>query len=361
MKKRQFPCQKCGAGLEFDPGATSLKCPYCDHEHRLPQSEEDVEELDFAAYLVTALEGEETEERRVVKCPACAAESTPDPDVVSDLCPFCGTAIVTAASASKAIKPRSVLPFGVPRRTASQAFGSWLGSLWFAPGELQARARTESALNGVYVPYWTYDCHATSFYRGQRGDHYWVTRSYRTTVGGKRVTRTRRVRKTRWTSVSGAVWNAFDDVLVLGSRSLPRRITEKLEPWDLENLVPYADDYLSGFRAQSYQVDLAEGFELARSIMDGTIRRTVRRDIGGDAQRIDSLRTRHDDVTFKHVLLPIWISAYRYREKIYRFVVNGRTGEVQGERPWSWVKIVLTILAVLAAFGGVAGIVALTQ
>ena len=81
--------------------------------------------------------------------------------------------------------------------------------------------------------------------------------------------------------------------------------------------------------------------------MDEGIRRLVRRDIGGDEQRITSVNTQHDNVTFKHILLPIWISAYRYKDRVYRFLINSRTGEVQGERPWSWVKIVLLVMAVL--------------
>jgi hypothetical protein len=62
-------------------------------------------------------------------------------------------------------------------------------------------------------------------------------------------------------------------------------------------------------------------------------------------------------VTFKHVLLPVWLAAYKYRGKSYRFVVNGRTGAVQGERPWSAWKIAFAVilgLIVAAAFGYVA-------
>ena len=106
--------------------------------------------------------------------------------------------------------------------------------------------------------------------------------------------RTRRVRKTRWTSVSGTVWDHFDDILVLASQTLPRKITNKLEPWDLAQLIPYQDEYLSGFRAESYQVDLAAGFEQARSVMEQHIRQHARRDIGGDEQRIHTIRTQHD-------------------------------------------------------------------
>ena len=123
-------------------------------------------------------------------------------------------------------------------------------------------------------------------------------------------------------------------------------------------VVPYRDEYLSGFAAETYQVDLVQGFEVAKAIMDDHIRATIRADIGGDHQRISSVDTRYRDVTFKHLLLPVWISAYRYHQRVFRFLVNARTGEVQGERPWSAFKIAMVVIAILIA---VAVAVFLTQ
>ncbi len=342
--QQTFKCGNCAAKMKFEPGADGQKCPYCGHENPIPKSEADIEELDFRTHLATLSESAEMEERLTIKCSDCAAETTADPNVTSQECAFCGSPIVATAASKKQLRPRSLLPFKITRDEAREAFGEWISKLWFAPNDLKRRARSEGKLAGMYVPYWTYDSDTTSFYRGQRGEYYWVTESYTATENGKSVRKTRQVRKIRWWPVSGTVWESFDDVLVLASNSLPRKYTEKLEPWDLQNLVPYKNDYLSGFRAESYQVDLEEGFDYARQIMDAAIRALVRRDIGGDEQRITSLRTQHDNVTFKHTLLPIWISAYRYSKKTYRFLVNARTGEVQGERPFSWVKITLAVL-----------------
>jgi hypothetical protein len=285
-------------------------------------------------------------ERVVVRCNTCGAETTLAPNVTADRCPFCGSGIVAHGASKKLIKPRSLLPFHITREQAGQSFRQWIAGLWFAPSELHKRAE-ESQIVGVYIPCWTYDTDTTSDYTGQRGDDYWDTETYTTTVNGQRVTRTRQVRKTRWWPVSGRVSDQFDDVLVLASRSLPAGYAEALEPWDLKSLVPYRDEYLSGFVAESYQIGLPEGFETAKQIMANVIAQTIRRDIGGDHQRIHSVDTHYYDVTFKHALLPVWISAYRYAGKTYRFLVNARTGEVQGERPYSWVKITLTILAAI--------------
>jgi hypothetical protein len=108
---------------------------------------------------------------------------------------------------------------------------------------------------------------------------------------------------------------------------------------------PYTPEFLAGFLAEGYQVELAEGYEEARAIMDRTIDRDVRFDIGGDRQRVHGIETQISGVTFKHVLLPVWMAAYKFRGKTYRFVVNGRTGRVQGERPWSPWKIALAVVA----------------
>ena len=102
----------------------------------------------------------------------------------------------------------------------------------------EGQARNEERIQGIYVPYWTYDAHADTHYRGQRGTYYYVTQSYTATVNGKSVMRTRQVRKTRWRNVSGHVADNFDDVLVLASKSMPEKLADALEPWDLKSLSP---------------------------------------------------------------------------------------------------------------------------
>src|SRR5438045_6686713 len=119
---------------------------------------------------------------------------------------------------------------------------------------------------------------------------------------GQTETNTRQVQRTLWWSVSGTVQNSFDDVLVLASRSLPAKLADNLEPWDLKSLSPYRDEYLSGFVAESYQLGLPEGFEQAKQIMAPEIEQTINGDIGGDHQRISSVETQYFDVTFKHAL-----------------------------------------------------------
>ena len=165
-------------------------------------------------------------------------------------------------------------------------------------------------------------------------------------------TDTEQVQRTRWYPASGWVHLGHDDVLVPAASSLPSKLQERLEPWDLHALVPYSDDYLAGFVTEGYQMELDEGFDDAKGRMQPRIDQAINRDIGGDEQRIHSKSSSYDEITFKHVLLPLWISSYRYADRSYRFLINARTGEVAGERPWSVWKIVGTILLVVAVIAG---------
>lgn len=351
-QQRQFPCKDCGANLQYEPGQTHLKCPYCAAENEIAVADAPIEELDFHAFLADAESSAETISPLMIKCEACGAESSLPPNVTADKCPFCGNPIVAQATTHRMIKPQSLLPFHIKQPQAMDSFRKWVESLWFAPSDLKKFAEA-GGIKGVYIPYWTYDSDTTSQYRGERGDDYQDTESYTTTENGQTVTRTRTVTKTRWWPVSGRVSRTFDDVLIPAADTLPPKFMRQLEPWDLQNLVPYTDAFLAGFLAEAYQVGLEAGFGRAKDVMDEYIRQDVRRDIGGDHQRIHSLQTRYDHITFKHILLPLWLSAYRYRDKSYRFLVNARNGTVCGERPYSAIKITLFVLMILIVIGTV--------
>jgi len=344
----RFPCPECGSEMRFDPEANKLKCPYCSHEQDFDgegQSGLANTELDFKAALANELPPEEMEEIRATDCSNCGAQVEFEGDSYSKECPFCASPIVLEPRTSKQIKPKGVMPFVLSEDKAREAMNTWLGKLWFAPSDLQEYARKGRKMQGMYVPYWTYDAQSESDYAGQRGTYYYVTERYTTTENGKTVSKTRQVRKTRWHRVSGHVSKWFDDILVLASKALPKRFTDKLAPWDLGALVDYNPNYIAGYSAEAYTVDLAEGFTEAEAIIEREIRALVKRDIGGDEQRINALNTTLSALTFKHVLLPVWLAAYKYQGKSYRFVVNGQTGKVKGERPWSKIKIALAVLA----------------
>jgi DNA-directed RNA polymerase subunit RPC12/RpoP len=353
MSDRQFPCSSCGANLLFAPGQQALNCPYCDSANEIAVSDIPVVENDFHQKL-TELEKHPGKDDVIevceIKCDACGAEFSITPGETAGECAYCATPFVLEPHTDVILKPQALLPFKITSKDGMQEFRAWVSKLWFAPNKLKEYARTSEKLKGIYLAHWTYDSNTVTSYMGSRGEHYYVTEHYTDSEG---KSRTRQVRKTRWYPASGIVTVNFDDILVVANDSLPRKYTEKLEPWDLENVVPYTEEYLSGFSSERYSVGLAEGFDMAKDQVDNVLVRTIKRDIGGDEQRIHSRYTDWNNVTYKHVLLPVWVTAYRYDKKVFRVVINARTGEVQGERPWSWVKIILTALLVIAVIVGI--------
>ena len=351
-----WPCESCGASLTFDPRAGALVCGHCGHSQPVPEAPATARaralaELDLAAGLRGSLPDGIEVETRFSRCPGCGAGLEMGGTVEATTCPFCATPITPGGATHRAIRPQAVLPFAIAERDARAAMVAWLGRLWFAPNGLQDYARKGRQLTGIYVPFWTFDAATRSRWRGQRGDVWYETRTVWVEQNGQRVQRQEQVRHVRWTPVSGWVSRRFDDVLVIAAESLPQADTEALAPWDLSGLEPMREDYLSGFQAESYTVPLDAGHARARAQMEAQIVADVRAAIGGDEQRIDRIDTDWSAETFKHVLLPVWTAAYRYGGRAWRFVVNGQTGKVKGERPWSVWKIAFAVLAAAVVLG----------
>ena len=155
-----FPCDSCGGDMRFDPAGGQMVCQHCGNSAALSQGPWDaakIREIDFRTAVRGDLPAPEIEETRVSKCPNCAAQVEFDPNVHAKECPFCATPVVTDTGTHRHIKPRAVLPFAYDERRAHDAMAEWLGRLWFAPNGLKQYARKGRKLDGIYVPYWTYD------------------------------------------------------------------------------------------------------------------------------------------------------------------------------------------------------------
>ncbi len=341
-------CEQCGARLKYRPGSTCITCEYCGYDQAIVSIQDVIGEQDYEQALRTSRQAKETYDVATETCSSCAATTIIAAHLKTSECPYCGASMIRSQDSKRRFKPQSLLPFAVDQKTARQKYLGWIRGLWFAPSDIRKHSLLDSALQGVYVPFWTYDTFSDTLYSGQRGEYYYVQETYRATNSqGEAVTKTRQVRKIRWHSASGKVANRFDDVLVPASASLPKRFLDRLEPWGLSALVAFDEDYLRGMRTECYTIDLERGFEIAKEKIQSTIRDSIRRDIGGDTQRITSFSVHYSEITFKYVLLPVWISTYRYRGRVYRFLINARTGEVQGERPWSWIKLATAAVLVL--------------
>ncbi len=348
-------CVNCGAELAYKPGTSSLVCGYCETTNSIDQSEFEIKEHDLLDYLNKKAAEAPTSEAETIECNSCGGIATFDPSVVAQSCGFCGNHLLTKdATKTATIEPHAILPFQIDRKVALTSYKTWLNSRWFAPNDLKKMQNHPNTVQGIYIPYWTFDADTSSDYTGQRGIHRTETYTVNTTRDGKSVSEQRTKVVTDWYPAAGHVDHFFNDVLVLASKSVPDKQTGKLTPWDLNMLVHFEEDYLRGFKVETYRVSLEEGFAQGKLIIEDGIRSLVRQDIGGNEQRIHTLDTDYDNLKFKHILLPVWISSFKFKGKTYQFLVNGQTGEVQGERPYSAAKIALLVIAILIIVGLIA-------
>ncbi len=354
----RFPCSQCGANLRWTPEHDALTCDYCGHRVEVVRGEGTVLErpLSEAGAAARGL----GLERRAVRCGNCGATVTLDGAATADNCVYCGSSNVMEQAANRnAIRPESLIPLAVSRRAVEEKFRAWLRGLWFRPNDLK-QARNIEAI-GVYLPYWTFDCNVHSDWSADAGYYYYVTRTYWTTVNGQRVMRTRRERRVRWVPASGARDDAYDDALVCASVGVSPDLVNKLGAFDTHELVPYKPEYLAGWRAEEYQVDLTSAWAHCQSEIEQEQRARCSRDVPGDTQRNLRVRNAISDVRWKHVLLPLWIVQYRYRGRAFSVLVHGQTARVVGHAPYSWVKIALAVAGGLAAIGGVGAVIAIAQ
>lgn len=338
------PCGGCGAHLEFAPGTDRMRCPYCGHEQRLAAPTRQVREHDIDVLLTKARTPASELASHRFACQGCGAHV--QGDHISRSCQFCAAPLVADTSDDHQIEPEAVLPFALDRNGSREALRAWIKSRWFAPNRLKRVSEAES-MKSTYLPHWTFDAQTVSAYTGQRGEYYYVTETYTVQENGESVQKTRQVRKTRWYPASGRVSRHFDDVLVTGTRQLAPERIERLEPWPLKQAVPYTQQYLSGHETLRYDVEPGDGLTTAKAKMAPVIRQDCRRDIGGDEQRVTSVDTAYSEVTGKLMLLPVWVGCYLYHGKSWQIVVNGCTGDVQGERPYSAAKITVAVIAAL--------------
>jgi DNA-directed RNA polymerase subunit RPC12/RpoP len=332
--------------MQYSPAHENLKCVYCGGVTELDKTPVEIRENDFLEWKERAdadAPDESMAEAAEIKCRQCGATTSLPPNVSGARCAFCATPLIMQeASVRRFWQPEYLLPFKVTNKRGADNFRYWLRRRWFLPSTLKKYGASADSFKGVYLPFWTYDAETSTDYTGQRGEDRRET--YRNDKG-ETIDRT----VTDWYGCSGNVRLSFDDIVVPATNNLSKDILAGLTRWDMENCVAYRKEFLAGFVTELYRRDFREAFADAKEKMRADIENAVLRDIGGDRQRIESQTTDYDRVKFKHLLLPVWVSAFRYKNRIYQFVVNGRTGEVAGQYPRSAARIALFWLSVIAA------------
>ncbi|WP_111708599.1 DNA helicase PriA [Lutibacter citreus] len=348
-------CSQCGAELLYKPGSTVVHCDYCGNDEEIIVNENGFEELELKPYLEEMGSLSHSEEILMLRCNSCGANQHIQDNYKSLNCVYCTMPLIRDdAKLESWILPGAIVPFQLEVEKSHSIFSNWVKGLWFAPNNLKKAALDLENTKGLYLPYWTFDAQLNAQYEGERGDYYYVTVSYTTNEKGKTVRKTRQERRTRWTYASGTINGFVDDTLIKASNQKKNTIPAKISNWNLKELKPFNSNFLSGFITEKYTIPLKDGYFTATKEAKQIAKRWACRDIGGDTQRVSNLDMKLSEETFKHILLPIYISSYKYKGKIYQFYINGQTGSYTGSRPYSYFKIAILVLSIIVVIAIIA-------
>lgn len=329
-KTAVIKCENCGADLEFDAKLGKLACPYCDSQKAV--------EKKWAAmrdYYICAKDGYVEKGGIVYRCPNCHAETTIETFETAVSCAFCGATNIVKTEELPGLKPDSILPFKLSAQDAA-AFGKkWINKKLFAPTKCK-KSFNPDKFKGVYIPNFSFTTKTYSTYEGTLGEYYYVT------VGTGKNRHT--VRKVRWYRVEGSLDKDFHDIIVEASQNLEQKELQKILPYDLVATEAYRAEYLAGFSAERYNTSLKDSFGVAKNIIDADIRKTILARYHADVVQYLNVTTKFPVINFRYILLPVWICGYSFKEKLYKFLVNGRTGKSTGKAPVSPLRVFIAIL-----------------
>ncbi len=395
-------CQACNGPLVFDPNSQKMKCEYCESEYDIPRQLETDELIDAALEIQNKMAAEIDEvnkkraqagmaaipnpyadtsgkaagtdrtasdryknpsrkarnrkgerpleeaeapsqeacdwgaQKKMVTCKTCGAQTIYDAVQTISTCPYCDSnQILEEPDKKDSIAPTGICVFKIDRNKAKEQFTSWVKGLWFAPNNLQKMA-SAGEIDGLYLPHWTYDTQAYAEYKGEYGVDKKDSNNNTTTD---------------WYKCSGSIEHFFDDYLIPACKKENNHILEDLAPFNTNDYEDYKPEYMVGYAAEKYSVTVHEGWETAKKRMNGDLHDLAEKDIKHRNPRADRARIKHldaefTDIMYKYLMLPIWISSYRYNGKVYQFMVNGQTGKVSGDRPYSGWKIFFFCLVI---------------
>ena len=254
----EYKCPCCGGSIKFDSTLQKVKCEYCDTEFDLETlqqydqelSNEEPEDMSWAAPDPNAWTASELEGMRVYVCKSCGGEIVADETTAATACPYCGNPIVVMGNFSGDLKPDYVIPFKYDKKAAKEALMNHFKGKKLLPKVFKDENHIDE-VKGVYVPYWLYSADAVADirYRATRV-RVWSDSQYN-------------YQETSYYSVMRSGDLEFERVPVDGSSRMADDMMESLEPFDFNEAVDFQTAYLAGYLADKYDVTAEDGFPRA--------------------------------------------------------------------------------------------------
>ena len=307
----------------FDPGWDRLLCQSCGYKEVIPElvSKIPVPECDFNSALTYASHDWDME-TAVFHCSQCNGEIISNKLLLSGSCPFCGSVSLIPAEPEKdLLAPNGIIPFKIREIRAVNIYKDWIKEKFAAPDKLPQLASLNK-FTGIYVPFFTFDTLTRNQYTGNVE---YISRNSEGTL------------QSCYQQRAGAFEKFIDDFPVVASKLIASdRMLVSVMKYHTSEAKPYAPDALSGFPAEHHSVGLAEAWGRAMHDMERYIKNDAALKEGADAGDKLHISTQYFNVTYKYLLVPVWISSFTYENRLYSIVINGQTGEIAGQWPKSF-------------------------
>lgn len=337
-----FQCKHCNGQLIYIPGTLKLSCIHCSSEEKIEVSSDNILLHDIS-------EKEVYKSHYILKCPSCGAEFNQS-NIAIDKCPYCTTIIINENYINKAgIGFDGIIPFKISRLEAIESIKKWRKKLYLAPNSFKKYIYQIDFLKGAYVPYFLIHTKTHVNYKGKCGQNFFTSK------------------KTIWSSENGELITRIENLALLGTTSIPKEIKDKTMPdfgeivaepwnnrWNFNELLPFSEWFCLGYSTELPQINVKNVININESKIKYELEQKVIEKIeksGCDEAMVNKLSYNHLEIKYQLVLLPVWISAFKFKNRVYQVLVNGQTGEVVGDRPISKFKYILmwifTLLGIL--------------
>ncbi len=269
-------------------------------------------------------------------CQGCGASMSYSARDEALRCPFCGSVQLLQQPRQRSLAPEAVVPFRVDRRQAQQALQHWLGQGFWRPSDLVQEAQLVK-IAPVYVPYWVFEA---------RTHTYWTADSSHTPPGAR----------ADWYPMFGEHQGHYQSLLVGASGVLADEEIRSLVPFDMSQAVEPDKVDFSHTVVEQFALPRRHARPVARELLEALEYQACAALVPGSHRNLH-VNVLVTGMSSRPVLLPVWIMAYRYRDRVYRFLVNGQTGKATGTAPVSWFKVTMAVLItvlVVVIVGGIA-------
>ena len=326
---QNFSCPSCGGHLAFSTASNSMDCPYCGYVRAVScRGIVDAEELLIDFVLPTSRAHRWSGSQQQVSCQNCGALTLLPPGQRSDQCPYCGSNRMNVSTEQiELIDPQAILLMKINRQQAMAKIQDWLGNGLLVPDNLHQDAE-KIFLRPAYYPFWTFNGTLELPWRCEINEG-----------------------NDRWVQRSGTEYKFFDDILIPGMHALTGQDMDAVQPFNLADLVEFSPEYLAGWPALNYDQALADASLDARQkvIKEMRTQLSFQIETGREKRNIDTGAGKWSGMTFKHILLPLWVGTYEYKRKNYRVLINGQTGKISGSKPRDYIKLVLYMVLFITA------------